>query len=895
MKMAITPLLLASLLGFAGPGHSTEIKTGDGLSLKLADKTGFIETVKVNSRSLPLLPPGHPVSVREFVPNTVAKNLVPNPGFEDGDPAPASWTGSGTLAGRVGEQNHTPQGRFCGRVSTPANASEAQPAHSGTLRSASFPAKPSTLYLLRAWGRVPRGSSGGNVFITELDANGRVLTENKLNVQHSLGWANEPRDQWTRLERSFITKPECARVHVYANIWKGYGTFFFDDVELFDAAAFCREITLSFGPLTPCKDGKGWRQHLSAAQDHLDVELLYTAHKDHVRIETSVQDTHEPPCDRAVRVRYTLPVQATGWTWHDDGRRSRVIPPDGPACDNSMAVGGCRVSSYPFTSITRGGTGLSLGAPMDRPRAQNFLCDGANGYATSVDLGLSPFTKRIGPGTATFTTLLFAHDGEWGLRAAAKKFYAIFPEHFAKRSPRDGMWIYAVPVRPIANPEDFGFAFYEGWFPKAEDRAYLRDKGIHLLPYTEAWGARQVFPKAQTREDMPPYEERLAQLKQWAADTQNPAKLMGGPRWEIAQAILNSMPFDKDGRAYFHVDKYGSWAQWWMTNPNPSLAQPNRAMTCRRYEIEPYLTNADGLYLDSVSSWLAKDLNFRPEHLACAQVPPTFDSLGGRPALLELFSWYEFMDWLASDVHHAGKLIHMNIFADSYRFCAHLADVLGSEVGWTFRKRSLADIETDAVSLMRRTLAYQKPTTNLLQEGDFLQPRPELSASEVEAYVKHQTFYGFFPGIATIGGEDKPGYAGWKRYFGTPAQYERDRAVFKKYIPLIQALCAAGWEPVTFARTSCDAVLIERFGSLEKNNLHFTLRNSDDKEQTCAIRIQAARLGTKAGQQQKLAVRELVSGNNATLKATQDAGVMELTLSLRAKDTAVLKVERQAP
>ncbi len=891
MKIASPFLLIIFFISLAAPARAAEIKTADGLSLKLSENTGVIEAVTANGRRVPLLPSVHPISAREFMPNAGTKNLVSNPGFEDGEDTPASWTGSGATAARNSELNHTPNGKFCGKVCAPANASESHPASSGSLRCANFPVKPNTLYLFRAWGRVPRGSSGGNVFVIELDAKGRVLKENKFNVQHCLGWAGEPRDQWTRLERTFISKPDCAKVHIYANIWKGYGTFYFDDVEVFDMASFWKDIALSPAQLTPCDDGKSWRQRLSAEQGHLDVELRYTAFKNHVRIETTVQDTHTPQCERALQLCYTLPVDAAGWTWHDDGRRSRVITANGTACDNSLAIGGGRVSAYPFTSIARDANGLSLGTPMDCPRVQNFVCDATRGYRTTVDLGLSPLTKRIGPAKATFTTILFAHDGEWGLRAAASKFYTIFPDHFAKRAKRDGMWLYAVPTRPITNPEDFGFAFYEGWFPKAEDRAYLREKGIYLLPYTEPWGARQVFAQAKTREDMPPYEERLAQLKQWASDKQSNIQLMRGPRWEVAQAILNSMPFDMEGRGYFRVDKYSSWAQWWMTNPNPLLPEPNRAVTCRRYEIEPFLVNADGIYLDSVSSWLAKDLNFRPDHLDCAQIPPTFDGLNGRPGLLVLLSWCEFMDWLASDLHRAGKLIHMNIFPDSYRFCAHLADVLGSEVGWSKGKRSLADVETDATSLLRRTLAFRKPTTNLLQEGDFATPQPELPASEIESYVKHQMFYGFFPGIATIGGEDKPGYKGWKRYFSTPSQYERDRPVFKKFIPIIQALCAAGWEPVTFARTSREDVLVERFGSWTKNNLHFTLRNNGEKEQLCSINVQMTNLGIKPGQLQKLAVRELVSGAVAPAKVDAKAGVVELNISLRSKDTAVLRFE----
>ena len=332
-----------------------------------------------------------------------------------------------------------------------------------------------------------------------------------------------------------------------------------------------------------------------------------------------------------------------------------------------------------------------------------------------------------------------------------------------------------------------------------------------------------------------------------------------------------------------------------MTNTNPFLPAPNRGATCWQYEIAPVLDKADGIYLDSVSLWLASFLNYRPEHFASAQVPPAFDALTGRPVLLGMTSHYEFMKWLADKLHGQDKLVHMNIFADSYRFCGHLADVLGSEVGFSGfarRKRTLADVESDEDSLMRRMLAYQKPTSNLLQEGNFTTPVPELSQIEVEQYIKHQTFYGIFPGIATIGGEEKPGYSGWKRYFGTPAQYERDRPIFKKYIPIIKEICAAGWEPVTFATTSTDAVLIERYGYWEKRNLHFTLRNTGDKEQAFSVTIHAARLGAEAKDLATIKVRELLSGAAIASKAGEPPTTLQLSMSLPPKDTAVLKIDR---
>jgi len=88
----------------------------------------------------------------------------------------------------------------------------------------------------------------------------------------------------------------------------------------------------------------------------------------------------------------------------------------------------------------------------------------------------------------------------------------------------------------------------------------------------------------------------------------------------------------------------------------------------------------------------------------------------------------------------------------------------------------------------------------------------------VAGYVEHHLFYGFYPGIVTIGGEDFPGYRGWKRYFGPSRQCERDRALFKRATPLLRRLNRAGWQPETFVRSNNKNVFVERYGGPENGN-----------------------------------------------------------------------------
>lgn len=876
--------------------YSLEIKTTDGLTLAMDAQTGRIDAVRLDDQKLAQKAAGHPLRIRQFDASN-ARNLVPNPGFEEGDTDPRSWR-MGTGNARVKREGSTATNRYCGRVATPPGASESAPATSGSLLGEAFPALPNRMYRWTAAGMAPPGGSGGSAYVKELDAQGRVIFENRMTVQHALSWRAGSSGEWLQREMTFVTKPNCAQLQVYVNIWKGHGDFFVDDMELVDCDALWREIVLSPSPVLAEQTPGTFSQRMQAKDEGLEVTLHYLAQKDHIRIETAISDVGKPARERSLQVEYVVPIELNGWTWHDDGRRSRRVTVDNVACDNAFPVAGGRISRYPFTSVSNGAIGLSLAAPMDQTRVQNFLADPSWGYRTVVDLGLSPYTRRIGAGRATFDTVLFRHDGQWGFRAAAQKYYSMFPQHFVKRAAREGTWFYAVSMSPVPHLEDFGAMFYEGYPRSSEERRSMRAHGMYIFPYTEPWGARQVFPEAKTRDEMPPLEERLRILRQWAEDRQSKAKLMGGPRWEIAQAILNTLPYDASGApSGWKVDKYSHWAQWWMTNANPNLPEPNRALTCKRYEIDPVLQEADGLYLDSVSLWTANYFNYRRDHFAAADFPLVVDRRTGRPALLGMFSQTEFMAWLANDLHRQGKLLHMNIFPDAYRFCAHLADVLGCEVG-TFGHRSQKKKppETeDADDLLRRTFAYHKPTTNLLQEGNYLEPVPELSHAQVVDYLKQQLFYGFYPGIATIGGEDKPGYVGWKRYFGTPSQYERDRAEFKKVIGALNHLAAAGWEPIPWARTSNDRVWLERFGSWETNTLHYTLRNPGDQPEQVTVTVQPSNSTADRGGLAAAEIRDLLAQSAVPTTAGKTPGCLEFTLTLPARDTAVVRLQRAAP
>ena len=888
--LRVLPFLLAAA------AHAADVATQDGLALQF-DPAGGVRAVAVDGKSLPLLDGAkRGFRCRELVRKAAAQpKTILSLGFDA--PAP-KWHKHDMMKVVESAACALKSDGGAGGTKAYARLGEAKQYGDGFAPAELLPVRPCGLYRISWQARVPNMASTYIVYIRAFDAERRDIT--KL-AQPSGKWRYSPYSfshyqyplatkQAGDWERLWVDYAAAERVHflrIGLCLWRG---------DYVDADAFAVEEIGEAGwhdvDLRGGIEAETGRLRQRATGQGLALNATFTPKADHIWVEAEIESTDQPPAERAIELSFALPVQAKGWWW-DDGIRTRRRIEGNKTFEQTFACGGHRVSLYPFSSIHSDAAGLALAAPMDWPRLERRTYDSKAGYRTAFDLGLSRHTRRFPAGKANVAFVIYRHDAAWGLRAAADKYYKMFPQFFTKRAEREGTWFFALRPSEAPHPKDFGFTFWEGFSSNPKERELARKIGMYIFPYTEAWGIRQFFPEAKERTDMPPYEERLAQLQAWAADKASAKKWRGGPLHEVAQATLNSLPQLADGKAPFMEDKYGTWAMWWRTNSNPHLPDPNRASICRKYRITAMLPHADGIYLDSVSLWLASYHNYRTDHIAATGLPLTFDPQTGRPALCGVFSMYEFIDWLASDLHGQGKLVHANIFSGANRFYAHLTDVLGSEVGGLVgRGRRLFEIETDEVSCMRRTFAYRRPTTNLLQEGNYRKPAPPITHEQVLQYVKHQAFYGFYPGISTGGGEKAPGYKNWKRYFRSPEFYERDLSIYQKYLPVIRRINRAAWEPVTHAAASDPKVLVERFGSWRGGNLHFTVRNQSGEPKDAVLRVALGDMGATAAESGQTQVVGLLSGDRLRSAPGPTRAALAIELALPAYDTQVLHLRR---
>lgn len=609
-------------------------------------------------------------------------------------------------------------------------------------------------------------------------------------------------------------------------------------------------------------DGRG-RAVLSAEAPSLALNLhaIIEAGKDRVEISGTLTDLAGE--DRSVSLYFALPVGSGKWIWWDDTTSPRDTTGGGDLRHVVSVGAGANgtMSRYPLSALCdeERGIGLSLAIPMDSPRLYRLGYDADRDILYIVyDFGLCHDVKAF-PGKASFKLVIYTFDPKWGFRAALKKYYDIFPQLFVKKLEKEGLWMAFRKISEVERFEDFGFAFKEG----ANETKFDDQHGFLTFRYTEPQSYWQRMPKDADRT----YEGCVSFLKS-SANTRN----------RMALATLSSGIFDAAGR-YSLTVRNTPWCDGcvFALNPSPRLkgdvtkAKVNYAIgdADRRYA-DTSRGNLDGEYLDSLEGWSAL-CNFRRGHFGSAGIPLTFDTLTKKPCILNAFSIYEFAKYISEDVHRRGKLMMANSVPIRFGFFCHLFDTCGIEINW--KRGGKFRPEDEWIMNYRRAMMFQKPYLFLMNTGF-----AAWSYADTEKYMRRCAFYGFYPSFFSAN-------AATQHYFSQPKLYNRDRPLFKKYVPIIRELGKAGWQPITHAKTSDADVRIERYGDGHDGRLYLTLLNTSGEAKEAVVEIDLAGLGL-AGK--KLSANVLSSG--AQLQPAGRGQTAILTLRLGPGDTEAARL-----
>ena len=595
----------------------------------------------------------------------------------------------------------------------------------------------------------------------------------------------------------------------------------------------------------------------------LTLEARVEADDDAIRVAGQISDTSGR--DRAITLTFALPVDGLGWTWHDDARRSHKIH-HGEVAVNDTSVGAGvtgGMSYYPFGCITNGDAGLALGMDMDCPAICRISYDAPAGrFMISFDFGLAPETKAF-PSAAPFRFVIYRTDGRWGFRSAAKRFFDLFPQHFTCRSIEQGIWMPFANVSEVDGWEDFGFRYHEGIGDETFDNA----NGVLPFRYTEPctfW-----MPMDPAIERTP--ENVAAELKKWA-ESDDPDKR------RQAAAVLSSGSHDQQGQI-----QYRAWNKPWCDgavfsmNPNPNIPGDSE---CDLYwneqtQRELYEDNPRGMpggeYLDSLEAYATEEENFRRDHFEYVTVPLTFSTVQRRPMIHKSQSIYEYTRYLSAEMHAMDKLLFANDSPNRYATIAAHLDVCGMEVGW-IDADGLWRPPEDAWMLFKRTICYHKPFLFLLNTR-----HERCGPVEMEKYFQRCLFYGMFPSMFSFNAHSEP-------YWGRPEMYNRDRPLFKKYLPTTKRLAEAGWESITGARSDDDALLIERFGRSGDGGVFLTLLNDTEQSRRVTVRIDCSELGLA----ETSTIEDMITGDGLTIRS--ENGTMLIEVDMTAEQVCALSL-----
>ena len=783
------PLVVLTLL-LAAPGalvRTDSVESVDGVRLDLSPQ-GKITGIRIGETVLPLVAAGG-FSIADFGAQPAPVNLVPNPGFEEGAKGWRLSKGQSLDAGIL----------HSGRNSIKMEVPGPQPATSDL--EVVVPAKPNTRYRVGMWVRREKVRVCGAYSSERDDAN------KPTGKQSQTGPGIPAQDGvWLPLSWEIATEPKTTRLSLRANIYRSTGTLWLDDF-------FVEEISEGvFESVEGRVDFSGKEAVLRASMPRqgLALEATFGADPQCLRINGVVRDTTGR--DRAVGVKFALPLDLAGWTWHHDTEERETIETGKTyrlTYDCVSGIGRCSI--YPWSAITGHGAGLSVALPLGQGPRVFVLQHDQRVPETSLIFyfGLS---KDAGnhPSRAPFSLVIYRHDPSWGMRSAAEKYYRLFPESFVKRPAFEAYLNYANMERfdPVTHQlvvnskdrlddvSDFGEGFKFVWhlhgcydFRQVAGDSPKRPSDETVL----AWLRRMVEAERTRPRDYTPATETMK-------------KMVLGSRGEIS--YIGDTRYWPPHTGYNHTDKPG-WGLNFRVNEDPGVSSFLADVSKRK--AEQYAKTPDrrpwdaAFTADAIEGYFANShgMDFRREHFRTTLVPLSFGYGNLEPAIPNTIWDFHHKAWWP--ITEQYKIVtYGNANGYEQFFTMPYVDVPMTEGSWDADHPGRLDRFMRAVSyqkIWRYWHAWDK-------KGGYGDKDP----ANVRAQFRRGLAYAIYPPVACVGG----------------SALEPHRALYRQYVPAIEELSRAGWEPVPYTAAS-EGVIVERFGAYDQGELHFTLRNYADK------------------------------------------------------------------
>ena len=783
------------------------VESGNGLRLELSSE-GRVTGLTIGQTVLPLKGKGG-FALADFKNQPEPVNLVPNAGFEEGV---APWhLGKGQSLDT--EVFHS--GKASVRLEVPG------PERGVSNLEAIVPVKPNTHYRVGMWIR-RRNLGVCGAYASERD------DRNKLTGKLTqVGTSIPKRDGvWLPLSWEITTEPKTTRLSLRADIYHSTGTLWVDDY-------FVEEVNEGvYEAVAGQTKAAGGAVTLSAAlpQRGLALEARFQPDRECVRVEGWVRDT--TGADRAIGVKFALPLDIAGWQWHHDAEEHETIAPGRIYRSTYKCLSGIGVCSiYPWSAASGPRAGLSLALPLAQgPRVFLLQHDpSAGGTSLIFYFGLA---KDAGhhPSRATFQFVIYRHDPAWCMLSAMQTYYRLFPESFVKRPTFEGYLNYADMER--FEPVRHQLLIYQ------KDR--LDDASDFGEGYQFVWHLHGCYDFHQVAYDDPklPADAMVFSLLRGlvAAERGRPhyytpcaetlKKIALGPQGEIA--YIGDTRYWRPHEGYNHTGKAG-WGFNFRVDEDPDVS-PFLADLARhkaeQYARGPKRRDWEATFTaDAIEGYMSNTggLDYCREHFKTTLVPLTFGFGDLQPAMPNtIWDFHHKAWWPITQQYKIATYGNANGYEQF--FTMPYVDIPMTEGSWDPQHPERLDRFMRAINY-RKIWRYWHAWDKRGGYGD-------RDPANVEAHFRHALAYAIYPAVACVQ--------------SASGDLESHRALYRQYVPAIEELSAAGWDPVPYAKASAGAI-VERYGAYGQGELHLTLRNYADRAIESVLALDRKALGIAEG------------------------------------------------
>ncbi|MEA2510075.1 MAG: hypothetical protein QOG21_2157 [Actinomycetota bacterium] len=881
-------IVVAILLGLFVVSRSAQagpklVTSRDGLRLYLG-RTGAVDGVRERGIDLPMLAHRHGgLSIRLAGGQP---NLLANPSFEkdaDGDGIPDGWSLSSSGGVRlVNDVHHSGN-----------NSIEISSATVATTGAASrfLSVRPDHNYTLSVWlkthavqptaptAETPTALSPVRVKVQQYRGKTPVVSKT-VNV---MGYTNTT--GWNRQFGGFRTAPRVNRVKVSALLVNGSGTVWVDDLRV--RALLGAEIYRA----GVVRAGDAQTLHETTHYpSHIQLSANYAHESNHISVKGRVRTDGSK--DRAVQVSYTIPIDARGWRWPDYVRAARTISGH-RQYSNLTRWNLQQMSRYPFGGVYNKRIALAMGLPLANPRLARISYDANSGLTVTFDLALSPQT---GHKAASFAFSIYQSAPQWGFRAMSAKYYGVYPQAFVRRTDihHAGIWFSQPDSSSLDDPataEDESSVYGLGmdmialgrWRDQsnsasATDFVVWDDQhNAYSLAYNHHW----LFYHPTAAGALPTYQQEVAQLRDLASGSAGNSTQSA----DEARAALISTARDVNGRLLYEIYRN----QVALYQDPSAIRSGNWSWATQRYQVLKALRLAasssgklDGIHMDSVSGmrrWGAAE-DYERAHWKNTGFPLSFSYNSGRAEAPVVLADASHLRDVADFLHSRGLILSANFNGSDARsgayFSANVIDLFGIEQTLE-PKTGVQDPFTnvDRFAMAKRTLADTRPVSVLNLDLT----KAGMTVADFERIMQQHLFYDFL--VGAFGNDLATG----------PASQPAYRAVYAKYTPIFKQLAVAGWQPVTWARSSDRQVWLERYGSLARHDLRLTVWNGTQEVRPYTARLNLIALGgCRAG---SVSARDEVSGQTFPVSVRSSGRRASVQATIPANSVQVLHIRAQ--